>query len=100
MDSEAPVTAGKAICAHSRDQDGWTNVMPDEQVHLRVQCMEAWFLADRAALEEYYGHEFSASGLPGNPSTERIPKKDVLDGLKEASRITSKRAVQEDQAWV
>jgi hypothetical protein len=52
--------------------------------------MEAWFLADRPALKQYYNDELKA--LPGNPNIEEIPKQDVMTGLHNATRDTSKRA--------
>jgi hypothetical protein len=59
---------------------------------LMVQCLESWFLADKAALEKYYGRQFMNDNLPGNPNIEEIPKQDVVDGLKAATRGTDKRA--------
>jgi hypothetical protein len=45
-----------------------------------VQAMEAWFLADREALAEFYGNGFSAQNLPGSPTNiEAIPKDDLND---------------------
>jgi len=64
--------------------------MPEGQVHLMVQCMESWFLADRSALEEYYGRDFRSNGLPGNQNIEAISKLDVLQGLERATRDTDK----------
>ena len=55
-----------------------------------VQLMEAWFLADRAALAGYFGAGFRANALPGNPNVEEIPKQDVLNGLSDATRGTRK----------
>ena len=54
-----------------------------------VQLMEAWFLADTEALERYYGRSVTAA-LRGNPAVEEIPKADVLDRLKRATRTTTK----------
>ena len=51
-----------------------------------VELMEAWFLADRAALAGYFGAGFRENALPGNPNVEGIPKQDVLNGLSEATR--------------
>jgi len=34
--------------------------------------MEAWFLADKPALAEYYGNKFKAAALPQNPKIEEI----------------------------
>jgi hypothetical protein len=90
VDSEDPVPAGKTARVHLQDRDHWTTPMPDEQVHLMVQCMEAWFLADISAVVLYYQREFSEDALSGNPNIEAIPKKDVLNRLHNATKATSK----------
>jgi hypothetical protein len=89
VDSEDPVSRGQTAGAHLRQRDPWKN-LPDEHVHLMVQCMEAWFLADRAALEEYYGQGFKSQSLPRNPKIEDIPKQDLMQGLEAATRETTK----------
>ena len=65
--------------------------LPESHLHLMVQIMESWFLADRPALGRYYGPAFMAGRLPPNPRVERIPKAAVLSALKAATRLTSKR---------
>ena len=57
-----------------------------------VQVMESWFLADRPALQEFYGQRFRSQALPGNQNIEQVPKQDVLNGLRQASRATPKGA--------
>ena len=54
--------------------------------------MEAWFFADKAMLADYYGDGFSQSALPPNPKIEEIPKKDIFQGLEQATVKTSKKA--------
>jgi hypothetical protein len=88
VDSEDPVPTGKTAMAHLKDRDHWTAPMPDEQVHLMVQCMESWFLADKAALAKYYGNKFKATALPQNPKIEGISKQDVMKGLEGATKAT------------
>lgn len=56
-----------------------------------VQCMEAWFLADKETLAAYFGNEFNQSTLPGNTSVEYISKKDVLDDLKNSTRACNQK---------
>ena len=56
-----------------------------------VQCMEAWFLADKEALEGYFGSGFSRNALPQEPEIEAVAKADIEHGLREATRRTSKR---------
>lgn len=91
VDAEEPVAAGDSPCEHLRKRDAWKNPMPEANVHLMVQCMESWFLADRAALEAFYGQGFKASALPGNPCIEAISKRDVMEGLVLATKNTTKR---------
>ena len=55
-----------------------------------VQVMESWFLADREALGAYYRQGFRDSSLPQNPRIEEAGKDDVLNGLEQATRDTSK----------
>jgi hypothetical protein len=52
--------------------------------------MEAWFLADREALTEFYGPEFLAGSLPGQPNIEQIPKPALVPMLEHASQQSSK----------
>ena len=55
-----------------------------------VQCMETWFLADKATLAQYYGNGFKQSALPPNPTIEVISRKDVFEGLVRATAATRK----------
>ena len=92
VDSESPVSA-QSTWDHLRNQDSWDKPdgASDDNAHLMVQCMEAWFLADKDALASYFGQGFKANALPDNPSIEQVPKSDVLGGLGSAARPTSKR---------
>ena len=62
-----------------------------DRTFFMVQLMEAWFLADREALREFYGPRFNTRLLPNNPQPEAIQKNDVLNRLREATRGTPKR---------
>lgn len=87
VDSEGPVTTGP--WQHLKKKpDNWDQPSgtTDAQVHLMVQCMEAWFLADRDTLATYYGNGFKQNALPARQDIEKIPKDDVLNGLKNATR--------------
>jgi Domain of unknown function (DUF4276) len=73
---------------HLSARDGWSRPRDasDDMCHFMVQCMEAWFLADRSALAAFFGHGFQPGALPGNLQLEEISKRDVLAGLEQASR--------------
>jgi len=91
VDSEDQVPAGKTARAHLRDHDHWDRPVPDEQMHLMVQCMEAWFLADIPSVKLYYGDkEFREAILSGNVDIEAVAKQDVLNRLENATRATRK----------
>lgn len=89
VDSEGPVT-GAEPWAHvaMRKGDGWS--MPpgarEEDLHLMVQVMETWFLADRAALQRIFGKGLRASALPNRDDIENVSKEEVFRALHEASK--------------
>ena len=56
-----------------------------------VQVMESWFLADKEALTAFYGHNFRQRALPQRHDIEKVPKQDVFNGLKNATKGTGKR---------
>lgn len=87
VDSEAPVSQN-SVWNHLRERDQWPRPasVTEEQAHLMAQCMESWFLADKACLKAYFGQGFSQNALPQNPRVEEIPKQDVFDGLNKATR--------------
>ena len=89
VDAEGPVT-GSAV-AHLAARDGWTISQADEaSVHLMVQTMESWIVADRSALEGYYGPHLLASALPAAANLETVPKDDIQRALEVATRPTGK----------
>lgn len=92
VDSEDPVADGTGPWLHLRTRDGWDkpDEAADESAHLMVQCMEAWFLADKDTLAEYFGHGFNRNALPGRPEIEDVAKADVFRGLKNATRHCEK----------
>jgi hypothetical protein len=89
VDSEGSFTG--APREHLAASDGWELArMPDQQVQLMVQAMEAWFMADPDALASFYGNGFVTSALPRTQNVENIPKSDLLPALKRATHGTSK----------
>jgi hypothetical protein len=97
VDSDEPVTAGPWEHLYAKRRWRRPAGSSDEQCHLMVQVMESWFLADRGRLASYYGHAFNANVLPANPDIERVPKQDVLRGLRRATRDTQKGAYSKGQ---
>jgi len=76
-DSEGPLQANRP--ASQTDSIFWM-----------VEMMESWFHADKDALESYYKAGFRKDALRANPNVEEIPKRDLIEGLKAATRDTTK----------
>jgi hypothetical protein len=94
VDSEAPVTQTDRW-KHVRllNGDGWQRppgASPD-QIHLMVQAMEAWFHADKEALQRYFGEGFHPAALSQRLDIETIPKADLFSGLKRATKDCLKK---------
>lgn len=92
VDSEGPVQPGKDPAEFLHDCQGWH--FPPRQHHrvfFMVQAMEAWLLADRDTLADYYGPGFRANALRGDEHrVETIPKDDLEPSLTQATRDTQK----------
>lgn len=73
----------------NRDKWGLNDIEP-QQIHLMVQCMEAWIVADPEALASYYGKDFKANKLPVRKNLEEEPKSAVYDKLARATKETGK----------
>ena len=88
VDSEGPVAKDAGSWRHLKDRDGWDKPdgADDDHVHLMVQCMEAWFLADCAALAGYFGNGFTESSLPRRAEVEEVSKQDLERGMNAATR--------------
>lgn len=58
-----------------------------------VQCMEAWFLADRTTLQDFFGQGFNTNALPpeGN-QIEAIAKEQIYQVLSAATRNCKTKA--------
>ena len=92
VDSEGPVAEGAGPWLHLKNRDNWDQPAGamDENAHPMVQCMEAWFLADKEALAGYFGDDFNMNSLPGRLEVEAISKSDIEAGLKAATRQCKK----------
>lgn len=91
VDSEDGVEAGP--WAHLKRRDNWHKpaAATDDNAHLMAQCMESWFLADKDKLAAFFGDGFNRGALPARLAVEEIPKEDVLNGLKAATRNCGKQ---------
>ena len=95
VDAEEPVAEGSGVWKHLENRDSWDcpHGANEENTHLMVQCMETWFLADKTTLATFFGDGFSLNSLPANTSIEQVSKRDVLEGLKNATRGCEKKGI-------
>lgn len=90
VDSEGPVAANATPVTYLGSHEGWNFVdLPENQVFLMVQAMEAWLLADRGTLAAFYQNGFRPNALRGDEhNVEVIPKNDLEKCLIDASRAS------------
>jgi hypothetical protein len=55
-----------------------------------AQAMEAWFYADKESVKSQYDQHFRESALSSRPNVEEIPKDDLFDGLRRATKDCQK----------
>jgi len=78
---------------HLWQRDGWEKPgnADDLACHLMVQCMEAWFLADRETLRNFFDQDFRERALPDKANGIETLSKDKLFGaIKQATRDCKK----------
>lgn len=92
VDSEAPVSTPARL--HLEKHDGWTlATVTDDKIHLMIQVMETWVIADAEAVAEYYRQGFLRRAiLPDNQDLEVIDKLRVYAALDHATARTQKGA--------
>ena len=95
VDSEGPVAQGHTTWQHlkARPGDDWDkpNGATDDQAFLMVQVMETWFIADRGALQAFFGNRFRDNAIPAWPDLEAVPKEAVYDALDRATAACEER---------
>ncbi|MGL4461773.1 MAG: DUF4276 family protein [Planctomycetia bacterium] len=97
VDSEEAVVARENVDdadtrkLHLVARDKWDLANVDATaIHLMVQTMEAWIVADPEALKQYYGANFHAQSLPARENLEEEPKVDLTNKLAKATKDTVK----------
>ena len=93
VDSEAAIKNSNKwqhFCSYIDAKSIKPNNAKEEHLHFMVECMEAWFMADKETLANYYGKDFNLNALPKKTDIEKIAKQDLIDGLDNATRKTLK----------
>jgi hypothetical protein len=91
VDSEGPLKG--SVSRHLAETEGTARGImgvAEGKIHLMVEAMEAWIVADPPALSRYYGQGFQASALPRHKNIEKVSKQDLFAALNAATRGTQK----------
>jgi len=92
VDSEGPVADPLSPRAHLKHRDGWDLLAISERsIHLMIQVMEAWIIADADAVASYYGQRFLKSALPAAADLEGVEKARIENALARATAKTQKK---------
>ena len=96
VDSEGPLDEGlkvkdnlqRSLKGNSKLENPFSvsDLAHEDYLYLMVQCMEAWFLADREKLAAYFGQRLDAQLLPKGNNVEAMSVEEVVDGLKRATK--------------
>lgn len=91
VDSEDAINAEQSVWSFLQIHDGWTKpeVATEGQAFLMVQTMETWLVADRTSFQRYFGANFNAAALPNWRNLEAVPKRDLFESIKKATRQCS-----------
>ncbi|HEY9863539.1 MAG TPA: DUF4276 family protein [Candidatus Obscuribacterales bacterium] len=90
VDSEDFVRVSSAK-QHLINRDQWDFLGIDENdIHLMVQVMESWLIADIDTLANYYGQGFNRNAITRNNNVEQISKAQIESTLKRATERTQK----------
>ena len=91
VDAEGPMPVVGDPRPHLQLRDNWDmQFADDDTVHLMVQTMETWIIADPDVLSRYYGQNFNRNLLPRRENLEEVPKADVTRILNQATEHTRK----------
>ena len=89
VDSEGSVNSPPR--AHLHERDGWDlSGVDEDHVHLMVQAMETWIVADQDALSAYCQQGFRANALSSRDDLEEEDKISVADALNRATEQARK----------
>ena len=89
VDSETRVVDPVPI--HLARHDRWdVAATASHSLHLMVQVMETWLVADPSALRDFYGSGFHEAALPRSNHPEDVDKATVLAALERATRGSRK----------
>lgn len=87
LDSEGPVRDIERPIEHLKELEKWgfPEDVPSSCVHLMIQVMETWLIADPKALSVVFGRLFDRSKVPKWPNLEQVSKSAIFKTLKEAT---------------
>ncbi|HCU37666.1 MAG TPA: hypothetical protein DGT21_20200 [Armatimonadetes bacterium] len=96
VDAEGPVLGDVSCRAYLKSREKWDlRDVDEDQVHLMVQAVEAWLIADPDAIAAFYGNGVNMNAIPTTRNPEDIPKDTLKSSLDNAGKHTQKRGYHE-----
>ncbi len=91
LQTNKPISAWKRL----KNRDNWDcpDGATDDHLHLMVQCMESWLVADREQFIAYYStgnRRCNPHEIPERADIEPLSKKDVFQWLEKTSKLSGK----------
>ena len=91
VDSEGPVPSDKPFRKYLEENDRWDlSFASEDKIHLMIQIMETWIIADKQALANYYGEGFRKDELPDAQDMESVSRSEVGRALEAAVGTSSR----------
>lgn len=85
VDSEGPVPSDKPFREYLEENDRWDlSFASEDEIHLMIQIMETWIIADKKALANYCGEGFRKDELPNAQDMEGVSRSEVGRALEAA----------------
>jgi len=100
VDSEEPIGEAQSEWQHLQNRDCWEQPQGagDDDAYLMIQCMESWFVADRAALQRFFHNCWRDNALPQWANPESVPKQGLLQALENATADCGRRKYSKGEA--
>lgn len=89
VDTSSPPSPADRV-SHLRKLGYLSDEVEAARVHLAVELLETWVVADSEELAKHYGQGFRANCLPTSRRLDDVPKRDIERALRDATRETKK----------
>jgi Domain of unknown function (DUF4276) len=92
VDSKEAVAQAQSPRNHLQQRDRWDlKGVNEDSIHLMIQIMETWIIADPDTVAAYYKQHFLKNALPRDQNIEGVGKGQIYGALHHATMKTQKK---------